>query len=312
MFSNVLSKHLEFANAMSSLFAIASLVIGVYLLLYALNFIHGDMMSEKNNRKTIFKIFALIVLLFGAWWLTYGGGRMTRHNFFYKNFGVYPPGMDETHGLAMTHEQNIEFMRRALPTDEFAIWKANWDYEHGEWKGRTAEEIQKMKAEFYEWREQHDQMLREDYKAYRKKYAPLFGEVKDMKRFNSEMGYIKKQKCAEGEEFIEAVVMLSDVYPSPGMDCFQNARGCLDGQKTFLAKMKALDAEKMNEGDEFHIYTKLLPAVSFFEQQPYMQTGKTYSFCAQKVDSFEFIDKRRQTEEPKYKINFVNSIYQSN
>ncbi len=108
---------------------------------------------------------------------------MLRYKVLNKYFGITPPGQNYVIG-AMTDEQNVELMRKALPPDEFAIWKANWDYEHGddEWKGRTAEEIQKMKAEFYKWRDEHHRLFEKDYKAFRKKYAPLFGEKRDEER----------------------------------------------------------------------------------------------------------------------------------
>lgn len=126
----------------------------------------GDMMSEKNNRKTIFKIIAAIILLFSAWWLTYGGGKMLRYQFLEEYFDIAPPGSDGTHFRIMTDEQQVAVAKKTLTPGEYEIWKKNFDlkYKSDEWIRQHAEEVKKIKSDVLEWERRNKEKWLEENK----------------------------------------------------------------------------------------------------------------------------------------------------
>jgi len=83
-----------------------------------------------------------------------------------------------SHHLRMTDEQVVDLNKRALPPEEFEVWKAAWDLrlKSDQWKQENAELVKDIEARQLKRQREHGQMFRDDPKAYKKKYAPFFGE----------------------------------------------------------------------------------------------------------------------------------------
>ena len=131
--------------------------------------------KDRNAPKTIRITIAIIVSLPLLWWCFFGGGAVAYQMVLYKYFGIEPPG-DNSHHLRMTDEENVDLMKKALPPEEFAVWKAHWDLKHKNeiWKTSNPEQVKQIESDFLAWKKMHEQMRKDDYKFYRKKYPPLF------------------------------------------------------------------------------------------------------------------------------------------
>jgi hypothetical protein len=123
-----------------------------------------------------------------------------------------------------------------------------------------------------------------------------------------------EQRCKELSEqsvfeyqIIVAEVIAIERFPPTTLDCFESS-GCLQGQETIVANLLTSSAGDIRESKEIAIYTKLEAQTDLRNEDQYMKQGGRYTFCAREVDRFEFINKGKQPEKPKYKIDFVETI----